>query len=59
MLIERWMRSSYYYFIDPKDKTYLARDLYNDKAKEQGITMKQALRNDEVRCSNQLQRTYY
>ena len=53
LLIERWMRSSYYYFIDPKDKTYLARDLYKDKAKEQGITMKQALRNDfEVQLSN-------
>ena len=53
LLIERWMRSSYYYFIDPKDKTYLARDLYNDKAKEQGITMKQALRNDfELQLGN-------
>ena len=53
LLIERWMRSSYFYFVNPKDKTYLARDLYNDKAKEQGITMKQVLQNEfEVQLAN-------
>lgn len=53
LLIARWMRSSYYYFVNPNDKSYLARDLYNDKAKEQGITMKEALRNDfEEQLSN-------
>ena len=25
LLIERWMRSSYYYFVDPKNKEYLIR----------------------------------
>jgi hypothetical protein len=53
LLIERWMRSSYYYYFDPARKDYLSGDLYRDKAKEQGITMKQALRNDfEVQLSN-------
>ena len=46
LLIERWMRSSYYYFVDPKNKEYLYKDLYEDKAKEQGITMKQVLINE-------------
>ena len=53
LLIERWMRSSYHYYFDPARKDYLSGDLYRDKAKEQGITMKQALRNDfEVQLSN-------
>ena len=53
LLIERWMRSSYYYYFDPARKDYLSGDLYRDKANEQGITMKQALRNDfEVQLSN-------
>tara|TARA_B100000927_G_scaffold106112_1_gene85859 strand:+ start:2678 stop:3406 length:729 start_codon:yes stop_codon:yes gene_type:complete len=46
LLIERWMRSSYYYFVDPKNKEYLYKDLYEDRAKEQGITMKQVLANE-------------
>jgi len=46
LLIERWMRSSYYYFVDPKNKDYLYRDLYNDKANEQGVSMKQVLTNE-------------
>jgi|TARA_B110000908_G_C10160094_1_gene405566 hypothetical protein len=46
LLIERWMRSSYYYFVDPKNTDYLYRDLYNDKARQQGITLKQVLLND-------------
>ena len=40
------MRSSYYYFVDPKNTDYLYRDLYNDKARQQGITLKQVLLND-------------
>ncbi len=40
------MRSSYYYFVDPKNKEYLYKDLYEDKAKQQGITMKQVLVNE-------------
>ena len=53
LLIERWMRSSYHYYFDPSRKEYLSGDLYNDKAKEQGITMKQVLRNEfEVQLAN-------
>ena len=46
LMIERWKNSSYYYYRDPKDKSYLSRDFYKDKAKSLGITMRQALRND-------------
>jgi triacylglycerol esterase/lipase EstA (alpha/beta hydrolase family) len=47
------MRSSYYYFVDPKHKEYLYKDLYEDRAKEQGITMKQVLANEfEIQIEN-------
>ena len=39
------MRSSYYYFVDPKNKEYLYK-IYMKTSKQQGITMKQVLVNE-------------
>lgn len=46
LLIDRWIRSSFYYYRDPKNKSYISGDFYKDKAARLGITMRQALEND-------------
>lgn len=53
LLIKRWMNSSYYYYRDPKNKSYLSSHYYKDKASELGISFQEALRNDfEVLLDN-------
>lgn len=49
LLIDRWMVSSYYYFINGKNRNYLYRDFYQDKANALGISMRECLENDFIK----------
>jgi hypothetical protein len=46
LLYTRWINSTCHYYVDPRNRNYLFKDLYTDKANEQGITFKECLVND-------------
>ena len=46
LLVDRWLRSSAYYYRDPSNKSYISKDFYTDKANSLGITIRECLEND-------------
>ena len=46
LLIDRWLRSTYYYYVDPKEKSFLYRDLYIEKAEKLNLSIRDCLRKD-------------
>lgn len=52
LLIDRWMKSTYYYYVDPKRKDFLYRDLYEEKSKKLNLSIQECLQQDFIRQLN-------
>lgn len=47
-LIDRWLKTTYYYYVDPKDKTYRYGDLYQKKADDYRLDIREVLKKDMI-----------